>query len=186
MIPTAHEVKALWETYHLSDGKRHHCKLVAKVAVFFATAMRAKNLQIDIDLLRAAALLHDIDKGTPQLPGERHPDAAVRLLKNEGMPEVASVVKTHSLHTILDAGSAPKTREEKLLYLADKMVKHDVIGIDERFSAWRAEHLPPQAVAELNAAYPKVRELQREICVTCGFTPRDVTNLVRKGILHMS
>jgi hypothetical protein len=102
------------------------------------------------------------------------------------MREVAEVVRAHPLHAILDPATAPATWEQKLLYLADKMVKHDVVGVDGRFALWRAEQLPAAAVAELDAAYPKVKELEQEVAEACGLDIRDVTTAAAQGILGMS
>lgn len=124
-----------------------------------------KNVQCKIDekLLLAGALLHDIDKAVSGLPGERHPDTGVRILKSEGMEEVASLVQTHPLHAILDPAIAPKTWEEKILYLADKMCKYEEVGVDGRFALWRRENLPSEAVELLDKAYPLVKKLERAI-----------------------
>ncbi|MCX6793641.1 MAG: HD domain-containing protein [Candidatus Gottesmanbacteria bacterium] len=158
MIPTEARAKALWEKYRLPEQKRIHVLLVARVAMFFAT-----KFQVDKKLLLAAALLHDIDKAVPPFPGERHPDTAVRILREEGMGEVADLVRTHPLHSILDVKIAPKTREEKLLYLADKMVKYDIVGVDKRFALWNEEHLPLTEQAIIDTCYPKVKELEQEV-----------------------
>jgi putative nucleotidyltransferase with HDIG domain len=158
MIPTTSQAKALWEKYRMPATKRIHVSLVASVSMFFAT-----KFQVNKKLLLAAALLHDIDKGAPPKGGERHPDTAVRILREEGMSEVADLVKTHPLHSILDASIAPKTWEEKLLYLADKMVKYDIVGVDRRFDLWNEEHLPSKEQEILDACYPKVKKLEQEV-----------------------
>ncbi|MBI5620859.1 HD domain-containing protein [Candidatus Gottesmanbacteria bacterium] len=165
MIPTEEQVKKLWDTYNLPERKRRHVALVAKVAEFLATQCQMLNdkCKINTELLLAGALLHDIDKNIPKLPGERHPEGAVRILTEEGMGEVAALVKTHPLHAILDPAIAPKTWEEKLLFLADKMVKQEVIGVDARFRLWNDEHLPKDQQTILDAAYPKVKELEKEM-----------------------
>ncbi len=181
MIPTAHEAKQLWETYDLPEAKRVHSLWVSRLAVWFARELMRKDtsVRIAIPLLAAAALVHDIDKSIPKLPGERHPDTAVRVLLAAGYDEVANLVRTHPLHTILDRGTAPNTWEEKLLYLSDKMVKHTVMTVDERFALWRAEHLPPRAVAELDAAYPLVKSLEREICTRLDMTPDTIVRVLQ-------
>ena len=122
----------------------------------------------------AGALLHDIDKNAPKFPGEKHPDAAVRILREEGMGEVADLVKTHSVHAITDPAIAPKTWEEKLLFLADKMVKQDVIGVDARFAQWNEENLPESEITMLKQAYPKVKDLEAEILELVGMESADV------------
>lgn len=179
MIPTEIQAKALWDKYALPEKKRLHVALVSRVAIFLATECE-KNipmLHIDVSLLRASALLHDLDKAIPKLPGEQHPDAVVRILRQEDMKEVAEIVKTHSLHSILDPNIQPKTWEEKLLYLADKMVKLEIITVDERFTLWRDEQLPQDALVVLDACYPEVKKLEKEIMDIIGMSPEDIAKL---------
>lgn len=178
MIPTEEQAKALWEKYQLPETKRKHVELVARVAHWLAQQInQLTNLPINQLLLRTGALLHDIDKNARKLPGERHPDAAVRILREEGMEEVAALVATHPLHAILDPAIAPDSWEEKTLYLADKMVKYDIISVDERFRLWNEEKWPPEARAVLSKAYPKVKELERELLGFIGMTPAQVAQL---------
>lgn len=173
MIPTDDQIKKLWEDYNLPEYKRNHCSLVARVATWFG-----EKFKIDTTLLRVAALLHDIDKNAQKLPNEHHPDTGVRILREKGFIEVSNLVRTHPLHAILDPTIAPKTIEEKLLYLADKMVKHTIITVDERFALWRKEDLPPDAVTILNATYPKVKTLEKEICSTIGVDPNEISSTI--------
>lgn len=176
MIPTEEQAQALWEKYGLPEKKRRHVGLVAKVAQYMATQCQMQNAkcQINEKLLIVAALLHDIDKNVGKLPGEKHPDAAVRILREEGMEEVAEVVKTHSVHAILDPSIAPKTIEEKLLFLADKMVKQEFIGVDARFAQWNDEGLPAEEVAMLARCYPRVKDLEREIAGLMREEPEEI------------
>lgn len=176
MIPTEEQVKALWEKYRLPEQKRIHVMKVAEVAMRFA-----KKIKVNKKLLLAAALLHDIDKAAPPKGGERHPDTAVRILRQEGMEEVADLIRTHPLHAILDPSISPKTWEQKLLYLADKMVKYDIVGVDKRFSLWNDEHLPAQEQAILDASYPKVKKLEQEVFKLARISPDDI--LKSKGVL---
>ena len=172
MIPTADEAKILWEKYKLPPQKRIHVALVARVAIYLAAKLQ--QLTFNRKLLEAAALLHDIDKAVPPRTGERHPDTAVRVLREEKMDEVADVVVTHPLHAILDEHISPKTWEQKLLYLADKMVKYDIVGVDQRFALWRAEHLPPDAQRILDRSYPEVKKLEQEVFTLGSITLDDV------------
>ena len=154
MVPTEEQAKALWEKYRVPETKRIHLALVARV-----TMMLAERFRVDKKLLLAAALLHDIDKAQ----GGKHPERAVAILEKEGMNEVAEIVKTHSLHSILDPDGSPKSWEQKLLYLSDKMVKYDIVGVDQRFALWNAEHLPQKDQKILDACYPKVKQLEQEV-----------------------
>lgn len=169
MIPTPDQAKQLWDTYHVPPEKRIHMELVARVAKFFS-----EKLHVDTQLIVAAALLHDIDKAVEKLSGERHPDAAVRILKQEHMDEVADLVRTHPLHMILHADTAPKTIEEKILFLSDKMVKYEILTVDLRFDLWRAEHMDQKGREELESAYPLVKALEKELCGAIGVVPMKI------------
>lgn len=179
MIPTEEQARILWDKYSLPEKKRVHVALVARVALWLADQLTRKtvNLKINTSLLLAAALLHDIDKNIPKILGEQHPDTGVRILREEGMEEVAALVKTHPLHSVLDPAIAPKAWEEKILYLADKMVKQEIITVDERFAFWRKEQLPPEVASVLNATYPLVKELERDIFTLIDTSPVDVRRL---------
>jgi uncharacterized protein len=181
MIPTDDQINALWDTYHLPPEKRTHVTLVAQVACFLAEQYQKyqKDVRINIPLIRASALLHDIDKNVHKNPGEQHPDAAVRILMEEGYEEVARMVKTHPLHAICDPAIMPSTIEEKLLFLADKMVKYEIITVDKRFELWKKEDVPSKVMSLLNGAYPKVKELEHEIFSIIGIDPNNIAHLAK-------
>jgi len=182
MIPNRIQCLSLWDKYNLPSAKRIHVEEVTQLAKFLASKLKAQNskFKVSMELIEAAALLHDIDKNVTKQPGERHPDTAVRILQELGFDEVAEVVRKHSLHAILDPELTPKTWEEKIVYLADKMTKYEVIGIDHRFKLWYMEHLPPQAVAQLDAALPKVKQLEQEIYQAAGITFVDIKRELMK------
>lgn len=180
MIPTEEQAQKLWDKYDLPEYKRRHVTLVAEVAGFIAAKFDQLGEfdKLNKHLLVAGALLHDIDKNVTRLPGEQHPGTGVRILREEGMGEVADLVKTHPLHTILDPSLAPKTWEERILFLADKMVKLEIITVDKRFDLWRAENLPQKEKDFLEEAYHKVKALEKEIFELIKVKPEEVAKLV--------
>lgn len=177
MIPTETQTKALWDKYSLPEKKRVHMTWVAKVAMFLAHQLRMKNEEVRINeaLLFAGCLLHDLDKNIPRKAGEMHPATAVRILREEGMEEVAELIKNHSVQCIEDSKTAPKTWEEKLLFLSDKMVKQEVLTVDTRFALWLAEDdLPEEQKDMLRRVFPKVKTLEREIFFLVGINCDEV------------
>ncbi len=166
----------IWEKYSLPENKRIHVTLVAQVSGFLGKKLEefSRDIQIDSSTLRYASLLHDIDKNVVRLPGEIHPDTAVRILQEEELPAIARIVKTHSLYAILDAGIMPTTWEEKVLYLADKMVKYSIITVDKRFDLWRKEDLPDSEMKKLDECYPLVKKLEIDIFSRIHTAPEQV------------
>lgn len=183
MVPSVQDAKSMWDKYALPEVKRNHCIWVSRLAVWLSSALHKQDPSIEVNqpLLEVAALLHDIDNAIPKLPGERHPDTGVRILHENQYGEVADLVKTHPLHAILDQTLAPKTWEEKILYLSDKMVKHTIITVDERFRLWKSESLPRSAVQELDEAYPRVKALEQEVCIVLRVRPEDIVLLASQA-----
>lgn len=181
MIPTPEKARQLWNKYNLPERKRVHVQLVADVALFLSEKLCASDhsIYIDNNLLEVGALLHDIDKAIPKLPGEHHPETGVRILREEGMEEVADLIKYHSVQFIGDRDTEPKTWEEKLLFLSDKMVKQEVITVNKRFDLWFSEtELPEEQKKMLRTVFPKVKYLEKEIFDKIGIQPQDVGQLL--------
>lgn len=90
-----------------------HAVAVAGVAVRLGAGLRAAGVCLDLRLLEAAALTHDIARDAP-----RHAAAGAAVLESEGFPRVAAVVRHH----MQLAGSPPwEPGEAEILYLADKL-----------------------------------------------------------------
>jgi len=184
MIPSYQEAVLLWERYALPQKKQLHCTLVTKLALYIASAYQDHGIKVNTNLLRAAALLHDIDKRVSGNKEERHPDTAVRMLQELHMEEVAALVKTHPLHAILDHTIYPTALEGKILFLSDKMVKYEIVGVDERFALWQKESLSQEERSVLEHAYPKVKQLEQEVLGSIGLTEEQVITQVKKYILQ--
>lgn len=109
-----------------------HCVAVAGLAVALAQALNDNGLNLDVDLVEAAALLHDICKGEPS-----HDQAAGRLLRSMGYHEVAAVAE---VHTRL-GGRVPEPHEpigeDEVVYLADKSFRRTRrVSIEDRYAIW--------------------------------------------------
>jgi len=178
MIPDEKTIQGIWDKYSFPFQKQIHAEMVANVALQIARKCKEHGaaVQIDEHLLEASALLHDIDKNIEKLPGEIHPDAGVRILKKEGMDEIAEVIRTHPLHMILREDTAPKTIEQKILFLADKMTKFKFIGVDKRFELWEKEDCQ-EAKEVLKRSYPKVIALRDEVFKYAGITEEELAKL---------
>ncbi len=185
MIPTINQALEMWHTYGLPEQKQKHSLLVARVAKWIAEQItKNTHLHINQELLYVAGLLHDIDKNIPRRSGETHPDGGVRLLTELGYGEVADMVRTHPLHAILDPRRAPKSLDEKILYLADKMTKYEVISVDERFRLWEAEHITLEEREILHAAYPKAKQIEMEISALMGMKTEEMIKTCKNAILQ--
>lgn len=193
---TDSQVAEIIKEYHVPPHVRKHCEGVAKFALELAERLIARGEKINVDLVRQAALLHDfvrvIDfkeynpETFPYPVNEEdikyckelrkkyanlhHAIAGAQILKERGFPDVAEIVRKHRFLQIEEGFD---TWEEKIVYYADKRVKHEtVVTLQERLDDGRKRY-PHEAKNEderLRIA-KKVFELEKEIFTKIGETP---------------
>lgn len=138
-IPSEAECEALLQFHSVPASVVAHSRAVAAVAISLARSLATHNVQLNLALVRAAALLHDLAKGEPN-----HAAVAARRLRAFGFDRVADVIAVHS-----DLSSFSDLDERAVVFLADKLVRNDqIVSIDERFaSALERYHDIPEALA---------------------------------------
>ena len=108
-----------------------HCKTVCKVAEKVANGLIKKGIELNKNLVIASALLHDVERGK-----DNHVPKGFKLLKKLDYPEVAKVIKKHSLYKLDMKSNQPKTWEEKIIFYADKRcIGNKVVSVEKRFEA---------------------------------------------------
>ena len=112
IAPDPEECEALLALEGTPERVIRHARAVCRVALALGEPLTAR-LGLDLDLLRAGALLHDLAKGQP-----RHEARGARRLRALGYRELAVLVGSHK-----DLPSRSRTPEAELLYLADKLVE---------------------------------------------------------------
>lgn len=120
-----------------------HCRQVAAVAKAMAEAVNAAGARLDVELVQAAALLHDIARAAPA-----HAAAGAQLLERHAFQRAAAIVRVHmDLETAADS----PLDEAQLVFLADKLVMGEqIVGPARRFHQKRQRHgLDPAAGAAL-------------------------------------
>ena len=176
---------------------------VAEVALYIGKKLQKKGEKIDLELLRYAALLHDVLKlcdfkeldlknFDQTITAEDihfwtrlmnscnkigHCEAAYNMLKDLGENELAIIIRKHGFESIIDPPGPLKTWEEKLLYYADKRVKHDqIVSLSERLSDLRKrynrEHNPHPKEPQIEKA---IYDLEAEICKKAGIEPEAIS-----------
>ncbi len=126
-IPTDEECEVILnDICRVSPERIAHSRRVAGVAVSIGRALAAAGNTVDIEAVRAAALLHDIAKGQP-----KHDIAGGKLLAELGFGQVGAIVGVHS---DLAGGNTDVDMETLVVYLADKFVGGEkLVSIDERY-----------------------------------------------------
>ena len=117
-IPTTRECLALMtENFEVEKSVLDHCKAVSRLALGFGQELNMVDCEMDLDLLVAAGLLHDLARKQPH-----HATVAAQVLAGIGFPDVAEIVGAHMDIVIHDENPID---EREVLYLADKLVQED-------------------------------------------------------------
>ena len=159
-IPTEDECLQLLRENDVPGNVIRHSKAVADLAVNLATTLQKHGVQVNIELTKAGALLHDIQRLTSD-----HSRTGAQLLEVAGYHHVAEIVRKHALKD-LSIGVHPQTIEEKLVFYADKRVAEDqLISMRERFDLLKAKY--PHMAHEIETTYEYCLRIERELQALC-------------------
>ena len=135
-IPTLQECNSLHEQNGTPKGVITHCMAVSSYAVSLANKLRSRGISINVELVRAAAALHDIEKLK-----RNHVVAGYDHVKNLGFLEVAQVMLKHGLEHMGDSSFHPRTMEEKIVFYADKrLLGSEMVPLEKRFEYIRKKY----------------------------------------------
>ncbi len=117
----------------MKDHIKAHSVQVCRVATALAIPLQTYAPHPHLELLQAAALLHDITKTRSFQTGEKHAETGAELLETLGYPEVARIV---GQHVRLDSlYLSPYPTEAEIVNYADKRVLHDtVVPLEKRMN----------------------------------------------------
>jgi broad specificity phosphatase PhoE/CTP:molybdopterin cytidylyltransferase MocA len=125
-VPNRNECAEIWKRCSVSEDIIKHQEAVACCALRLGKNLSEKGEALDMRLLEAACLLHDIRKSE-----RNHPQRAGEFLEGLGYGKLGDIVSEHM--DLLELDEA-RISEKELLYLADKLVKgSEEVGIEARF-----------------------------------------------------
>jgi uncharacterized protein len=108
-----------------------HSRKVCRVALVLADALIAEGLPLNRELIRAAAMLHDITKPRSFKTGEYHAQSGGKYLADLGFFEVGEIVRQHVELDVYHEDESPS--EAEVVNYADKRVLHDrIVSLDRR------------------------------------------------------
>ncbi len=164
-LPSREQAIEILLKHNCSQRVIEHCKAVADLAIQIANQLKAKNHQIDLQLVEASALLHDL--GRSKTHKVDHSIVGATLAKQEGLPEqIISIIKKHVGAGITDEEAKwlgwpkdnyiPQTLEEKVVCYADKCIdSNKQIPVQVTIQQLREENMEDAA--------ERVRKLDLEI-----------------------
>lgn len=162
-----------YERYAFPDWLRAHSRLVGAIGAVLARARASAGDVLDVDGVTLAAFLHDIGR-SPLLTGDprEHNELSALILAAEGLPACVEPARRHAIYTVLDPATAPRTIEEKLVYIADRRGGMRVQAVEDRAKDTAARH--PKYADEVARAIPIALAIEREVFAGLPFSAAEL------------
>ena len=177
-LPTDRECFRLIDQMEMMDHIIDHSVMVSNVAVCLCLAIGNRASRLNVDLVRKAALLHDITKTRSFDTGEIHSETGAGLLVDMGYPEVGNIIRQH---VMLDKcrPDSPVSEPEIVNY-ADKRVLHDrVVSLDRRLGYIREKYgSKPQFGRLIQRMWRDTCALEEKLFQRLPFLPEDLSDMV--------
>jgi putative nucleotidyltransferase with HDIG domain len=156
-----------------------HSEGVARVAKEAAHRLEGAGIPIDVGLVEAAALLHDIDKLETRGGRGVHGLTGAAMLEGMGFGELAPPVASHPVSALLDDHRFPRGWPSVAVSVADKHVAQAFLTIDERLDDMT--HRYPQFRAEIEAARRPAHALEEELAEAVGLPIAELVEALRQA-----
>ncbi len=174
-IPTPAQCLQLMDRYCMMGHIREHCRKVAAVAVLIADCLANVGERVNVPLLKAAGLLHDIAKIRAIETGEDHAELGASILEDCGFPAVAAIVRGHV--RLLGPVSGTPLTETEIVNYADKRVLHTtIVSRTERFEYIRRKygHNDAARLERIVETEEMARGLEMKIFANLPIGPEDI------------
>ncbi len=172
-LPSREQAIRLLQENNCPPQVINHCLVVTDLALEIASKLQERGQKIDLGLVEAGALLHDI--GRSKTHAVDHSLVGAQIAQTIGLPQsVIDIIKRHVGAGITEEEAEwlgwpkdnyiPQTLEEKVVCYADKRIDHDKVTPIET----EIQRLQSQGYAE---AAERVRRLHNELTQLLGETP---------------
>ena len=157
-----------------------HSLQVCRVSLFLTDRLGLPEL--DRELIRAAALLHDITKTRSFSTQEDHAETGARLIADLGYPEVAGIVGQHVRLNRYSSASATPVDAEIVNY-ADKRVLHDsIVPLSERMGYILEKYgSVPERKRTILILWEQTEKLEARLFARLPFHPDEISRLLTES-----
>ena len=158
-----------------------HSEQVCRVAVCLAGNLNREGVRLNIALIRAAALLHDITKTRSFSTHENHAETGGKFLQERGFAEVGRIIAQHvKLETYAVLSNSPV--EAEIVNYADKRVLHDqIVSLTDRMAYILDRYADSEESRErILGLWNKSKDLEKRLFDYLPFQPQDLKHTIEK------
>ncbi len=158
-----------------------HCVKVAAVSTWLGKRLLERGSDLNMDILVAGGLLHDVSKYQSIVSGGDHALMGARFVEGLGYPEIAKIIK-HHVYLDKDTLRDGNINEEMVVNYADKRVKHvHVVSLEDRFKDLQARYGTSKERRErINGLFIQSKEMERLIFSKIGMHPEELNKIFRR------
>lgn len=192
------EIEQYYQKFKVPLHIQAHMKKVAYVTKVICEAFQQSNIQVNEKVVYKAALLHDVlkvcdirefdpQKVDPEADQDTikiwmslreeygnigHEEAMYDVLIKDNQTSIARPVKMHGFKSVFTLSSW----EEKILFYADKRVKHDtIVSLSERLKDGRERYPQPKAeLGKIEKTEKAIYQLEKDIFEHIDIAPEDI------------
>jgi putative nucleotidyltransferase with HDIG domain len=157
-----------------------HSQLVANVALLLARKLNQYGYSLDLALVEAGALLHDVAKTMCLDTKDNHADSGSELIGALGYDSVADIVRQH-ICLDPEVVASDMVTEAALVNYADKRVKHEeVVCIEERFRDVKERYMNkfPNLEDRFKQVFVETQLVEKKIFSSIDISPEDIKDLL--------
>jgi len=173
--PSVATCRRLLARHEVPDHIRLHSGQVARVARHVAAALRQRGEPVDIALVEAAALLHDIAKAPCIASRLDHAAEGGRVLRELGLPAVAELVERH-VHLGAWDPRGPVTGAEIVNYADKRVLYVSIVSLEDRFADLILRYSRGRADIEerIRSNWATMQAVEAKIFARLPFGPSDI------------
>jgi len=181
-IPSREVCLVLMDQYDMLPQIKAHSLQVARVALCLGESLISHYPELDMALVEAGALLHDIAKTECLKTKGNHILIGEEMVKDMGYQSVARIVAQH-VRLENEYYQKEWMDEVVLVHYADKRVVHEkVVDLEERFKYLQETYGRSKNAAELiEALYQDTLKLEKRIFLHLSFPPHALKDHLDHG-----
>jgi uncharacterized protein len=179
-IPSEERCRRIISELGMLENIVAHSRQVCRVSLLLTDHLGLPG--INRELVRAAALLHDITKTRSFQTNENHAETGACLLADLGYPEVARIVGQHVRLDRYPLNASPLTDAEIVNY-SDKRILHDkIVPLNERMGYILERYGgSPERKRSILLLWEKTEKLEKRLFAALPFSPGDVSGMLSEG-----
>jgi uncharacterized protein len=169
MIPTREECLKILEKHGVPENVKQHILQVTRIAMFLGKRISRKE-HLNLPLLEAACLLHDLDKHLTFVEVQNHGHLTAKMLKEMGYDEIIPIIMNHAGPSVNPSRDLAGW-EEKILYYSDRRVNHDkIVSVKERIEYMKKRYgsISQEHMQKIVHVEPQLLALEKEILEKAG------------------